>query len=240
MSDYEDIIETSEDGRFRVKLVPDECPDEPFNDVQSPLMQIEGKYDGTRAEHVMTGSRPTDADSHVEEAVFRWGSPSSDNWPLVEKYLRAFHGVTEIETWHSGSFWYVTYDPAAWREHVGAPEGSADMSQYRAWCEGDVWGWVVEKNVTWHTEDPDYDDMSTWEHVNSCSGYYGSDGANGRHLEQSALDALLDAQIEAHDGVFGPLPAPALLDMTPEQLAAALTDMQRVQRNLDQDREAGS
>lgn len=188
---YEEILETR--GRFCVKLVTDDYPDKPYDDGQSPLMQIEDRYDSTRAEHIMTGNyRPTDADAYVEAAVHRWGGPNSSDWPLVEKYLRAFHGVTAIETWHSGYYWYVTYDPAAWRAHVGAPEGSINMSEYKAYVEGDVWGWVVEKQVTWHTEDPGYEDHDDWEHVDSCFGYYGRYGENGSdsYLEDSAREAL--------------------------------------------------
>lgn len=220
---YEEILETSEDGRFRVRLVLDDYPDEPYDDGASPLLRI----DGHRAEHVMTGSRPTDVDDYAENAVHHWGTcPADGNWRLFEKYLRAYFGVTKIETWHSGSYWYVTYDPAAWREWAGAPEGSADMSEYRAWCEGDVWGYVVEKNVTWTTED-DFPDMATWENVDSCWGFYGSDGENGKYLRATAREALRDAQVDDHGGVFGPqLPGP--LDITPARLQAAVEDMQRV------------
>jgi hypothetical protein len=84
------------------------------------------------------------------------------------------------------------------------------MSEYRAYCEGDVWGWVVEKNVTWSADD-DRDDMSTWEHEDSCWGYYGSDGANGEYLRQSAREALEAAQGDASRT----LPAsPAMLAIT--------------------------
>lgn len=207
MGEYSEILETSEDGRFRVKLVRDEYPDEPYDDGQSPLLRLDNTgMHGVRAEHIMATGRPLDDDEYVESAIARWGSPSNPDWALVETYLRAFHGATKIETWYSGDYWYVTYDPARWREHVGAPEGSVNMSEYRAWCEGDVWGWVVEKNVTWTAVDDDQDDMSTWEHVDSCWGYYGSDGANGEYLRQCAREALLDAQVEDHGGVFGPLP----------------------------------
>lgn len=192
---YDEILDTSEDGRFRVKLVADEYPDEPYDYGQSPLMRLDYGHYGWPAEHVMTGGRPTEADAYVEAAAARWG-PDFD---LLEKYLRAYHGATKVETWHSGSYWYVTYDSAAWREWAGAPEGSADMSEYRAWCEGDVWGWVVEKNVTWHADDPDYGDMATWEHVDSCWGYYGSDGANGEYLRQSAREALTYAVEKAQN-----------------------------------------
>jgi hypothetical protein len=182
---YSETLETSENGRFRVRLVADEYPDEPYDDGASPLLRLDHGHYGWRAEHVMTGSRPTDADSYVEAAAERWGS----DFGWLEKYLRAYHGATVVKTWHSGSCWYVTYDPAAWRAWCGAPEGSADMSEYQAWCEGDVWGYVVEQNVTWRTDD-DFPDRATWEHVDSCYGFYGSYGANGKHLEQAAREAL--------------------------------------------------
>jgi hypothetical protein len=236
MSEYEEILETSEDERFRVKLVLDECPPKPYDCSQSPLLRIETRGYGHRAEHIQTGDRPTDADSYIEEAVHHWATcPADSDWRLFEKYLRAFHGVTQIETWNSESYWYVTYDSASWREWCGASEGGADMSEYRAWCKGDVWGWVVEENVTWHADDPDRDDMSTWEVTDDCWGYYGSDGPNGAYLRQCARNALLDAQISDHGGVFGPLPDDGTL--TPERIATAVEDMQRVQRNRDADRE---
>lgn len=186
---YSEVLETSADGRYRVKLVLDECPPEPYDDGQSPLMRLDYRH-GWSAEHVMATGRPLDMDEYVEAAAERWGT----DFDLLEKYLRAYHGATKVEAWHSGSYWYITYDPAAWREHVGAPEGSADMSEYRTWCEGDVWGYVVEKRVTWRTDDPGYEDEDRWEDTgDSCWGYYGSEGANGEYLRQSAREALAGA-----------------------------------------------
>jgi hypothetical protein len=189
---YEEILETSEDGRFRVRLIAQECPEEPYDDGQSPLMRLDSRGYGVRAEHVMATGRPTDADARIEEAAEHWcATPSGNDWRLFEKYLRAYYGVTRVETWHSGSYWYVTYDPAGWREWAGAAEGSIDMSEYRAWCEGDVWGYVVEKRVTWTTSDPDYADEERWEDANaSCWGFYGSDGENGKYLKQTAREAM--------------------------------------------------
>jgi hypothetical protein len=192
---YGETLETSEDGRYRVRLIQDDCPDEPYDDGASPLMRLDNGHYGWRAEHITGGtSRPTDADSYVEAAAERWGS----DFGWLEKYLRAYHGVTMVKTWHSGSYWYITYDPAAWRAWCGAPEGSADMSEYRAYCEGDVWGYVVEKRVTWHTDDPDYEDEDRWEDVDSCWGFYGSHGANGEYLESTAKEALADAIQASH------------------------------------------
>jgi hypothetical protein len=176
-----------------VVLIADEYPDEPYDDGQSPLLRLDiNGYRGNRAEHVMATGRPLDDDARIEQAAERWGS----DFRLLEKYLRACYGVTKVETWHSGSYWYVTYDPAAWREHVGAPAGSVDMSEYRAYCEGDVWGYAVERRVTWKPVDAPADDdvtMQTWETVDSCFGFYGSDGANGEYLRETALEAFESA-----------------------------------------------
>jgi hypothetical protein len=228
---YSEILDTQ--GRYRARLVLDEDAGERYDDGASPLLRIDS---GARATHVMATGRPLDADETVEQAISYWHTtPGDSNWRLIERYLRAFHGVTQIETWHSGSYWYVTYDSAAWREYAGAPPGSADMSEYRAWCEGDVWGWVVEKLVLWTTADaavsPAFKDE--WEHVNSCWGYYG----NGEYLKQCAREALAYEAEHGDDLPHEPA-APGTGDdtLTPERIAAAVADMQRVQRNLDADR----
>jgi hypothetical protein len=198
---YTEILKTSDDGRYRVLLIADEYPDEPYDDGQSPLLRLDnsGAYGTIRAEHVMATGRPLDDDARIEEAAERWGTPYSDDWPLFEKYLRAYYGTTEIETWYSGSDWYVTYDTARWRNHVGAPPGSADMSEYRAWCEGDVWGYAVEQNVTWTRDDDPGQVMHTWETADSCWGFYGSDGANGKYLRECALEAFESVTATAGD-----------------------------------------
>lgn len=196
MSDYGEVLETR--GNFRVRLVADEYADEPYDDGASPLMRLDYRGGDWRADHVMTGTRPQDCDADIEAAAQRWGT----DFDLLEKYLRAYHGVTKIERWHSGNYWYVTYDDAAWRAWAGAPEGSADMSEYRAWCEGDVWGYVVEKQVTWTADDPGYEDRDEWEDAGeSCWGFYGSGRANGKYLGNTARDALGYA-IEAEAGLL--------------------------------------
>ena len=183
MSDT-DTLETSEDGQYRVQLIADEYPDEPYDDGQSPLMRLDSRR-GWRAEHVMATGRPLDDDARIEEAAARWGSPARNDWPLFEKYLRAYYGTTEVETWYSGDYWYVTYDTARWRAHVGAPEHSVSMAEYRAWCEGDVWGYSVERKVTWQRTDAPGKTMQTWETEDSCFGFYGYE-----YARESALEAF--------------------------------------------------
>lgn len=201
----ETVIETR--GDYRVRIVPDECADEPYNDGQSPLLRIEPRFE-MRVTYVDTGaSRPHQEDEFIIAAIQRWNTtPGRDNWNLFEKYLRAYFGVTQIETWYTDIYWYVTYDSAAWRKSIGfdgviAPldggKGGASLAAYKAWCEGEVYSWVVEKRVAWRavnpvTDDPDYaeyPDRETWETVESCSGYYGYD----EYLKEEALEALTSA-----------------------------------------------
>ena len=188
--------ETLEDnGKYRVRLIADEYPSEPYNDGQSPLLRIErNNYRGMTVSHVMDTGRPLDDDDRIEYAVRHWGtSPSDDDWRLFEKYLRAFYGTTKIETWHSGSYWYVTYDTAKWREYIGVTDDtswlakhsdSINMNEWRSYVEGDVWGYDVERNVTWRRDDDPDESMQTWESVDSCWGFYGSD-----YARESALEA---------------------------------------------------
>jgi len=211
-----ETLATSADGQWRVQIFNGECPDEPYDDTQSPLLRIEYRYGRTHAEHIQTGSRPTGNDAQIEEAAEKWGNPSGSNFDrYFGKYLRAYCGVTKIETYHSNDYWYVTYDSAAWREWCGAPEGSADLSAYRAWCEGDVYGYVVERNVTWHREDDPNETMQTWESEDSCWGFYGY-----KYAKESALEAFKST-----------VPKPAekndITGLTPEQLTVA-ADIRRV------------
>lgn len=192
---YEDILETSEDGQFRVKLVADEDAEEPYDEGQSPLIRLDYRGGYWHAEHIMvSGSRPTGNDTRIEEAATRFGSSRSQE--LFEKYLRAYHGASQIEWWSSQDYVYVTYDTAEWRAWAGfedgdlPPAGAINLNEYRAWCEGDVWGWVIEKRVHWNatTDDPDFEDRESdvWEREDDCWGYYGYDYAKETALEELA------------------------------------------------------
>lgn len=175
--DEGNVIE-ERDG-FRVVLKYEQDAQEPDFAGQSPLLRIEpnpsGRYGvghlGTMAD------RPRDTDESVEAAVRRWGSPASSDWDKFEKWLRAYLGVTQIETFYSGSYWYVTYDAANWREYTGAPAGSASLSDYQAWAEGEVYYWEIQKQVTWSSGTSQFPDREDWETVDALGEYYGYDNA---------------------------------------------------------------
>jgi len=186
VSDNGEVIE-ERDG-YRVCLKIEEGPEEPYDDFQSPLLRIDPHT--FKVEHIQTGNaRPTDDDERIEEAVSHWGTtPADSDWKLFEKYLRAYYGVTQIVTYRSQDYWYVTYDSKSWRDAVGASEGSANLGEYKAWIEGEVYYWVIEKQVTWTTDDlppGTQAAMRTWEHVDDCGSYYGDE-----YAEQEARRAF--------------------------------------------------
>lgn len=215
---YSEVLKVSDDGKFRVRLIQDDDASEPYDDGQSPLLRLE--YSGYRshypyrAEHVMATGRPTDSDERIEEAASKWGGELDK----FEKYLRAYYGTREIavNTSTSRGYTYITYDTAEWREAMGfepdaeTPHPLINMDGYLAWCVGDCWGYVVEKNVTWHKDgDPD-STMTTWEDVDSCWGFYGDYG------REAALEAL--------DDFIADQPG------SPERIAAAIEDIKRVSK----------
>lgn len=174
---------------FRLRLELDEYPPEPYDEGASPLLRIDKPgWWVNRAVHVDTGDWDrARVDPKVENAALRLFDKYREHkaLALLERYLRAFFGVTSTETYDSGSYLYVTYDPSAWRQAVGAPEGSVSLTTYRAWCEGDCWSWVIERRETWHAASDATRTLQRWEVVDSCSGFYGSEWA-----EQAARDAF--------------------------------------------------
>jgi hypothetical protein len=176
MSDFEEVVAEHGDS-LRVVLVLDMGAGVPDDEGASPLLRCEyrhgwrweqvaeiGTYDATGAVDALNGAdaRPDDAGN----------------------LLRAETGATAFERWHSGECWYVTYDPADWRAQTGAPAGSISMDEWRAWCEGSVYGWELQELVTWTRGDTG-DTRQEWAWLDSCSGYYGYE-----YAVESAREAL--------------------------------------------------
>jgi hypothetical protein len=125
--------------------------------------------------------------------VNRWGTPAHDGWKLVETYLRAYHGAREVITYCSGEYWYATYDTAEWRAYTGNPDAKPSLDEWRAYCEGEVYDWVIEQRErvltsSWHIS-PDgttrehSSQRDSWENVDACGGYYGYEHAEAAARE---------------------------------------------------------
>ncbi|MFG2850847.1 hypothetical protein ACGFZ9_09275 [Streptomyces mirabilis] len=174
MSD--DVLTTTEDGRFRVRLVRDE-------DAANP------REDGDNLVHVIT------IDTHLGqyEPVDKDGGPLAAEWEclkwnrwegidLFTRYVATEHGGIVLESAPEKgprSLWYMTNEEILDLDRGLLSEGyiEAEKEEYEAWLAGDVWGFVVEETADRESAKPE------WQHVDSFSGYYGGPDARAQARE---------------------------------------------------------
>lgn len=183
-----DVLETA--GRYRVRLVVQQ-------DSESANPRTE---QDCNLANVITpkGQRYIDVDKD--------GGPLAEGWkriedgyvdavPVFTRWAKIFHGATVVEHRpHDGawSLWYVMPGKLAETTWPAEKVIESEIKEYRAWAEGEVYGHIVEKNVTRiardaeDRDDPELDDETTeWEHVDSCWGYIGRE-----YAEEAAREAF--------------------------------------------------
>ncbi|MFI0985045.1 hypothetical protein [Streptomyces exfoliatus] len=189
------IIATTEDDRFRVRLVRDEAPANP-------------REHGSGRVHVLTIDThlgrylPVDADGGPLAAA--WDRLKWDRWKGVETFIRyvsIMHGGIVLESApQSGprSLWYMTGDEILALDAGLLTEGyvEAEMEEYEAWAEGDVWGYVIEEYADWTRDGRPDESMTTWGEVDSGFDLYGGPWARAcarealaHHVARSACRA---------------------------------------------------
>jgi hypothetical protein len=241
MSDETVVKEaTGADGRqYRVRVELDDGADMPYDDGSVPLWRVEYRGIGWRAEQVEMTSFDA-SDVALGDAVAKFGGPAygltrygAPTEPLVERWLKAFHGSTVVETWHSGDAWYLAADTARWREAMGvtpeqireeAQRGSL-MAEYQAWVQGQVYGYVVERKAVEYTvvTDPNSGAVigtrreETWVEVEDGSvwGLYGYEWAT-RAAEEALAEHLGADDTELDAGQH---------NMTVEEARAVIREM---------------
>lgn len=197
MTEWSETIEEA-DG-YRVRLELDDSPEEPYDDGATPIF----KLDSQRSDYV-GGFRAEAFNKQAEPYLdaFRAFESTGKQVEVFERYLRIFHGSVKVQDWHlgySGEYGYLAFDTVAWREEVGAPldrlEAEDYLSEVRSWAEGDVYGYIVERNreYTKTYSDGEQEEGEDWQQVDSCWGFYGRE-----YAEQSARQALKDAKQVSH------------------------------------------
>lgn len=201
MSD-EDVVE-ERDG-YRVRLEHDDSPEQPYDDGAVPILTVE-RYRQVEA----FNSQAEDYVHAVTEILDR------HDYETLERFVKIFYGAVKMDRWYSDGLQghYIAFDTAAWREKVGAPEDRLKdedyLSEVRAWAEGEVYGYIVEKHLHYtktYAEDPEYsEEGDEWAEVQetgyvfnkthngydaikmgvSCWGFYGRE-----YAEQAAREAL--------------------------------------------------
>lgn len=214
-----DVIQVEEvdsSTRLRAVLVADYYPEPPDGDFGSPLLRLDqhGSVDvvpGT----LLTGYTVAPG---IIEAAERWGFDDERNF---ERYCRVFHGVRTFVHYSDGQgHTFVTFDPLDWRVAVGStpdspPEScTPDLSDLRAYCEGEVYGVMIQRYTGEEDERGDDEGQDGWTEVDSCWGFYGHSYAEeearsmlayavadepARVEAEHKAKAETDAEILAHD-----------------------------------------
>lgn len=201
MSDDVDVVE-ERDG-YRVRLEYEDSPDKPYDDGAVPILTVE------RFMQVEAFNSQAEEYVHAVTEIL-----DNHGWDTLERFVKIFYGAVKMQRWYSDGMegYYVAFDTAAWREKVGAPEDRLKdedyLSEVRAWAEGEVYGYIVEKNLHYtktYAEDPEYneegedwvevqetgfvsDGKGGWRKITmpiACWGFYGREWA-----EESAREAL--------------------------------------------------
>lgn len=185
-------IEHPINHNLRLKIEIDEYPSKPYNDGGFPIWRIEpsrGAYAAVQETDITSYVTP----ARLDDALSQLNDEHDLDGPFVLRYLRIFWGVTFVEMWHSGSYWYLTCDPADWREKVGVDDAVTQREDYtkgaftewKAWCEGEVYMATeqqrVQREVRTHTiypdgdTDDDFRSYEEWEDTENggVGGFYG-------------------------------------------------------------------
>jgi hypothetical protein len=168
--DMNDEMIIEESGSYRVRLEIEQGPVNPRED-----------YDHDTYALTVPHSRYADV-AEPGPLVDEWDriKGRSDAVEIFTRWARNFHGaVVETHTPERGpsSVWYMLPEQI---KGVGtAPEDvlRADIAEYQAWAEGDVFLYVIENAVDWKREDGMDGSARTWEEVHTLGTYYGREDA---------------------------------------------------------------
>lgn len=184
--DYERAFHKTDDPRVLAVIERDREPSAPDGDAFAPAAYVEYGYSWS-----FRRAGSTFDDDEAFEAYVRALNHFGSSDPRVERYLRIFHDVREVQTVRSSvhrDYEVTILDTPAYRKHVGIEPDienilTGDVETWRAYLDGDVYGVGYAVNTT-HVLDEDEDDLDlvdwTWEI--QCWGFYGE-----KYAEEEAL-----------------------------------------------------
>lgn len=168
-----EIITTTDDGRYRLRLVVDADPVNPRRD-----------YDHLC--HVITPTQrdyidvDTDVDTDGGPLQYGWDhfSTRPDSEALFIRWARMVHGAVVIEHRPARGAWGLWYLMPDQFGETSDPEKClrAEITEYQAWADGEVYGYIIEEDTTW-TRTGTSETRTTWEEVESRWDFIGYDYA---------------------------------------------------------------
>ena len=144
-------LEIVTDGRYpgwRARIGVDDQASQPGGDALAPALLVQRRHAEWASEvyQIRNAARVLEAWRRLDCDVF-------------ERYLRLAHGATAVEQISERDLTVITFDTAAYRDHVGitAPADlSSEILEWRAWLDGDVYAVVVEQHTAeqcWTVQD---------------------------------------------------------------------------------------
>jgi hypothetical protein len=217
MSNYTDVVETR--GEYRAVIEIDDYPSEPENEGGCPILRIDD-FDRITSTGYGSGSAKNDGlkGNDAESALSRCLSVAgnvSDGVAMFDRWLRIWHGgaATGYHLGYSREYGYVAYTTRAMAYWWGQTDETLaahpeylvpELSEWQAYCEGDVYLATVQRkvkrNTTTTTLDGQYLDETSeddWLDVEGpIGGYYGE-----KYAREAALE-MLDAYPGDNHEVF--------------------------------------
>lgn len=176
-----DVLEKAGEYRVRLVLQEDSQSDNPRSNRDS------------NATHAITpkGQRYIDVDENggpLEEGWKRIEDRYVDAVPVFARWARIFHGATVVEDRpHNGAWalWYVMPEKLAETSWPAEKVIEEEAREYRAWADGEVYGYIIEKAVGWSRIDKKVGILVSWDDIESCWGFIGRE-----YAEESAREAF--------------------------------------------------
>ena len=183
-----DVIATIDD--WRVVIVRDDDSTPGDGDIYAPVLRV----DTTRFHRQrLNVSQETAAAQPYYQAFMEI---MERHWDIevFERYLRIFHGTHKFQTYgpnQGTDYTYIGFDTTAWAESVGIyePDHIEDtdlLEEWRQYVEGDVWGYIVQRETPGACGHEGCPDHTEWTEVASSWGYYGRE-----YAEESAIRELI-------------------------------------------------
>ena len=194
-----DVVDETEDGRMRAVVEQDMYPEAPDHDGQGYVLSVDYSRTMPSVEmlHAPIGDPfAEDVRQGVRDALMRFGV----DWHggKVDRYMRQAYDVVSIDVYDrrdGGQIVELVTDQMCdgWGIPAGAPRReSANLADWRAWDEGDVWTVELQELVTWerrHGNGAVFDTREEWETFDTCGGFYGYDYAVESAREQLSYHA---------------------------------------------------
>lgn len=189
-----DTITADEAGTTRVVIVTDTDAHAPDGDFFGSVYRLEGSSVDTM------GQRYRATEDHADEIRDAWGH--FGDLELVGRYLKMFHDIVGFDWIDLGGRTFINVvtpadletwgyaDLETYRRDTGrACATYGNLVEWEAWAEGEVYGYMVQRVVTWTPDTDQLEPRDEWEDTDdACFGFYGYD-----YAEEMAREALAAA-----------------------------------------------